>query len=109
LSQAAFSQGLSHLAPSQAAFGQAAFGQAAESAAWQQVLAESHTCSVFAAQQESAVASVASAAFLLPQDVTAKENATATAANKTLVFILQFALNVDKKISSGTKIVNYRL
>ena len=28
------------------------------------------------------------AAFLLPQDVTAKENATATAANKTLVFIL---------------------
>ena len=29
-----------------------------------------------------------SSSFLLPQDVTAKENATATAANKTLVFIL---------------------
>jgi hypothetical protein len=94
-----FSQGLSHLALSQAAFGQSAFaqpafGQTAESA-WQQAFAESHTCSVCAAQQESAPAALASAAFLLPHDVTAKENATATAANKTLVFILQFALNIN--------------
>ncbi|MBP9766619.1 MAG: hypothetical protein KBD38_02395 [Bacteroides sp.] len=78
-----FSQGLSHLAPSHAAL-----GHAAESAAWQHAFAESHTCSVFAAQQESASVALESAAFLLPQDVTAKENATATAANKTLVFIL---------------------
>ena len=41
---------------------------------------------------------------MLPHDVTAKENATATAANKTLVFILQFALNINKKISSLTNI-----
>jgi hypothetical protein len=96
------------LALSQAAFGQLAcgqpaFGQTAESA-WQQAFAESHTCSVCAAQQESAPAALASAAFLLPHDVTAKENATATAANKTLVFILQFALNINKKISSLTNI-----
>ena len=84
-----FSQGLSHLALSQAAFGQTA------EAAWQQAFAESHTCSVFAAQQESAPGALASAAFLLPHYVTAKENATAIAANKTLVFILQFALNIN--------------
>jgi hypothetical protein len=91
------------LALSQAASGQSAFGQTAESA-WQQAFAESHTCSVCAAQQESAPVALASAAFLLPHDVTAKENATATAANKTLVFILQFALNINKKISSLTNI-----
>jgi hypothetical protein len=78
LSQAALSQAFSHFALS----------QAAESAPSQQALAESHTCSVFAAQQESTSVTLESAAFLLPQDVTAKENATATAANKTLVFIL---------------------
>ena len=75
------------------ALSQAAFGQTAESA-WQQAFAESHTCSVYAAQQESAPVALASA-FLLPHDVTAKENATAIAANKTLVFILQFALNIN--------------
>jgi hypothetical protein len=73
------------LAPSHAVL-----GHTAESAPWQHAFfAESHTCSVFAAQQESTSVALESAAFLLPQDVTTKENATATAANnKTLIFIL---------------------
>ena len=48
----------------QSAFAQPAFGQTAESA-WQQAFAESHTCSVCAAQQESAPAALASAAFFV--------------------------------------------
>jgi hypothetical protein len=45
------------------ALSQAAFGQVAESALQQAFFAESHTCSVFAAQQESAAVESALADF----------------------------------------------
>ncbi|KXT55058.1 hypothetical protein HMPREF2531_00306 [Bacteroides intestinalis] len=69
--------------------------QAAESAL-QQACTESHACASSTTSTSVASTSVL-AAFLLPQEVTAKENATATAAQNNFVFISNFALNINNK------------
>lgn len=62
----------------------------------QQAFVESHACTSSTTSTSVASTSVL-AAFLLPQEVTAKENATATAAKNNFVFISNFALNINNK------------